>query len=79
MKIEGNVSLFFQVKSGVKLGCILAPIFFNTCIGWIIGETVGEVDCGISLGEATITNLDFADDVVVFAEMLEVLFHPLDK
>ena len=31
-----------------------------------MGETFGKTDCGISLGEATITDLDFADDVVIF-------------
>ena len=34
--------------------------------------------CGISLGETMITDIDFTDDVVIFAETLEVLVHALD-
>ena len=37
-----------------------------------------NTDCGISLGEATITDLDFADDIVIFAETLEALVAALD-
>ena len=66
-----DVSRFFLVKSGMRLGCILAPTLSNTCIDWVKGKT----DCGISLGEAMITDLDFADDIVIFAETLEVLVH----
>ena len=45
---------------------------------WLMGETVGKTDCGVSMGDATITVLDFADDIVIFAEMLEVLVHIQD-
>ena len=58
--------------------CVLAPTLFNTCIDWVMGETVRNTDCGISLGEATITDLDFADDIVIFAETLEALVAALD-
>ena len=45
---------------------------------WVMGETVGKTDCGISLGEATITDIDFADNIVIFAETLEALVAALD-
>ena len=78
IKSGGDVSRFFPVNSGVRQGCVLAPTLFNTCIDWVMGETVEKTDCGISLGEDKITDLDFADDVVIFAETLEVLVHTLD-
>ena len=34
---------------------------------------MGQTECGKSLGEAIITDLDFADDVVIFAKSLEAL------
>ena len=43
-----------------------------------MGDTVGKPGCGISFGEAMITDLDFADNVVIFAETLEVLVDTLD-
>ena len=57
----------------MRQGCALAPTLFNTCIDWVMGQTVEKTDCGISLGEATITDLDIADDILIFAETLEVL------
>ena len=62
----------------MRQGSVLAPTLFNTCIDWVMGETVRNTDCGISLGEATITDLDFADDIVIFAETLEALMGTLD-
>ena len=38
-----------------------------------MGETVQKTNCGTSLAEAMITDLDFVDDVVIFVETLEVL------
>ena len=62
----------------MRQGCVLAPTLFNTCIDWVMGETVGKTDCGVSMGDATITDLDFADDIVIFAETLEALVTALD-
>ena len=42
------------------------------------GGDGGDTDRGISLREATITDLDFADDVVIFEETLEALVGALD-
>ena len=39
---------------------------------------MGKINCGISLEDARITDLDFADDIVIFSDMLEVLVHALD-
>ena len=62
----------------MKQGCFLAPTLFNTCIDWVMGETEGKTDCGISLVEATITDHNFADDIVIFADTLEALMVSLD-
>ena len=37
-----------------------------------------KTDCGISLGEFIITGLDFADDVLIFVEILGAFGHALD-
>ena len=60
------------MKSGVRQGCVLAPTNFNTCIDWVMGETVEKTDSGISFGETMITDLVFADDKVIFADTLEI-------
>ena len=42
-----------------------------------MGETVEKTYFGILLGEAIITDLDFADDVVIYRETLEILVHAM--
>ena len=39
---------------------------------------MGNTDCGVSWGDARITDLDFADDIAIFAETLEALVTALD-
>ena len=43
-----------------------------------MGVTVAKTDCGILLGEATITDLDFGDDFLNLEETLEALVSTLD-
>ena len=48
-----------------------------TRIDLVMGKTVEKTDCGISLGEAMITDLGFAEDIVTLTEMLELLMGAL--
>jgi exonuclease III len=73
VKLAGCTSDFFPVSTGVRQGCVLAPTLFNACMDWIMERTVAGSDCGISLAGSKITDLDFADDAVIFAETLEIL------
>ena len=67
------MSSFFPVNTGVRQGCVLAPSLFNTCMGWVLGRVVEQSHCGTSVGNTEITDLVFADDAVIFVELLEVL------
>ena len=78
VKWGGGVSSFFPVNSGVRQGCVLAPSLFNTCMDWVLGGAVGRSRCGADIGNTRITDLDFADDAVIFAESLEVLVLALE-
>ena len=40
---------------------------------WKLGIVVNQSHCGASIGNTKITDLAFVDDVVIFAESLEVL------
>ena len=51
----------YPVKSGLREVCVLAITLF---IDWIMGETVGKNDCGISSGDAKIIDLELADNAV---------------
>ena len=40
---------------------------------WILGRMSERSSCGASFGNVKISDLDFADDAVIFAEILEIL------
>ena len=69
---------FFPVNTGVRQGCVLAPSLFSTCMDWIMDRVVDRSGCGVSFGDVRITDLDFADDAVIFAETLDVLTAALE-
>ena len=78
VKCGTTVSDPFPVETGVRQGCVLAPSLFSTCMDWIMGKVVESTGCGASFGEVEITDLDFADDAVIFAEAVDVLSEALE-
>ena len=73
VRVAGGISEFFPVNSGVRQGCVLAPTLFNACMDWVLNRTVERSNCGASVGDVNISDLDFADDAVILAELLDVL------
>jgi len=55
------------------------PHTFQRLYGMDSGEDVGEEksSCGASFGNANISDLDFADDAVIFGETLDILLEAL--
>ena len=66
---DGTLTNTFQVKSGVKQGCVLSPFLFSIAIDWIMKNTIKEEKRGIqwTLTER-LEDLDFADDIVLLAQ-----------
>ena len=65
---------YFQLLLEFVRGCALAPTLFSTCVDWIPERS----SCGVSFGNVKISDLDFADDAVIFAETLEILLGALE-
>lgn len=78
VKCGGTISDFFPVNSGVRQGCVLAPTLFNACMDWVLGRVSESSGCGAAFGDVRISDLDFADDAVIFAETLGVLTEALE-
>jgi hypothetical protein len=56
----------FGTTSGVRQGCILAPDLFCSCFDWIMELCSNSF--GVSVGNVRFTDIDYADDAVLFAE-----------
>jgi len=74
----GTISDLFPVVTRVCQGCVLAPTLFSTCMDWILGRMSERSSCGASFGNVKISDLDFADDAVIFAETLDILLGALE-
>ena len=64
---------WFQIRKGVRQGCILSPCLFNLCAEYIM-RNVGleETQAEIKIAGRNINNLGYADDTTFMAESEEV-------
>ena len=56
----------------------MAPALFSTCMDWILGRISERSSCGASFVNVKISDLDFTDDAVIFAETLEIILGALE-
>ena len=54
------------------------PHTFQHLYGLDSGEDVGEISCGASFGNVKISDLDFADDAVIYAETHDILLQAIE-
>ena len=61
---KGKLSVFFEIATGVRQGCLLSPFLFLLCIDWIMKNSTNDKRTGIqwTLTEM-LDDLDFADDI----------------
>ena len=78
VRTGGIQSPWLNIESGVRQGCLLAPDSFATGMDWLLERTVGSGTTSVSFGQASNTDLDFADDVCLLAELLELLIPALE-
>ena len=57
----------FEVRSGVRQGCTIAPDLFLASMDWLPQRTVHGGLLGATLGNEVFANLDFAADVALIA------------
>ena len=73
----GSITDLFPVITGVRQRCSLASAIFSACIDWILGRMSERSSCGALFGNIKISDLDFADDAVIFVETLDILIGTL--
>ena len=65
---------WFQIRKGVRQGCILSPCLFNFYAEYIMRNTrMDEAQAGIKIAKKNINNLRYADDTTLMAESEEEL------
>ena len=65
---DGKLSETFEVKTGIRQGCILSPLNFIMVIDWIMRETVKQGQNGIQWTfTKQLDDLDFADDICLLS------------
>ena len=69
VRIEGENTEEFDVKTGLRQGCILSPTLFNITLDYIMKRAM-EGREGIQVGERSLKDTEYADDAALLAETL---------
>ena len=77
VKVNEELTDWFDIETGVKQGCILSPILFSMFINDLTID-IKSANRGINFEGLNISSLLYADDVVVFAEPPQDLQQMLD-
>ena len=63
----------FQIRKGVRQGCILSPCLFNLYAEYIMQNSgLDEAQAGIKIARRNINNFRYADDTTLMAESKEL-------
>ena len=73
IRADGSLSDSFTTTSGVRQGCVAAPNLFNVAVDyWMNNALARSPDTGV-ICHSRITDLCYADDVVMFAELIDTI------
>ena len=74
---NGLQSEWFEITSGVRQGCVVAPDSFATGVDWVMERATGRGMNGVVFGQDAYTDLDFADDISLLAYAILSLLIPV--
>jgi len=79
VKVAGTLSEWFRVKKLVRQGCLLSPYLFSILAEMVMRETLDEFQGRLQIGGRMITNLRYADDIILFATSKAELQELVDR
>ena len=69
VRAEHGTTDWFQIRKGVRQGCILSPCLFNFYAEYIMQNArLDEAQAGIKIAGRNINNLRYVDDTTLMAE-----------
>lgn len=68
VKVYGDLTRPFAVRTGVRQGCIPSPALFNVALDWILRKAVLGVRGVMISDDLRLTHLGYADDLVYIGE-----------
>ena len=69
VRIEGESTDAFDVKTGLHQGCILSPTLFNITLDFVLSRAMKGRE-RIQVGERSLKDTEYADDAAFLAETL---------
>jgi len=63
VRVDGVLSEFFEIHSGVRQGCVLSPLLFGIGMDWILKTSMKDRVRIEWIDGKTLGDLDFADDI----------------
>ena len=72
VRTGGTHSSWFKIEAGVRQGCVLALDSLATGMDCLLDRTVESCSIGVAFGQISFSDLDFADDVSLLTELLEL-------
>ena len=64
---------WFQIRKGVRQGCIVSPCLFKFCLEYIMrNEGLDEAQVGIKFAGRNTNNLRYADDTTLMEKSEEL-------
>ena len=73
LSFQHGTTDWFQIRKGIRQGCILSPLFNLYAEHIIRNAGLDEAQAGIKIARKNINNLRYADDTTVMAESEEEL------
>jgi len=66
VRVNNELTPWFEVEAGVKQGCILCPSLFSVYIN-DLAERINSLNCGITVDDIQLSILLYADDIALIA------------